>query len=214
MIFTLRPASHARPDLICQPFTTNCLKHQAACSSPRTPYTWWFISSSLFFFFFSFFSPPSQWQQFLCLTSPLHASTWPRAWRIRRQLFPHWDDSARLHKSISNSHNMAAGQQKILSVLLVGKKKKILREKHVRQQPTEEVFECFPSPVSRTTGDSITNKCTRTNILEVWTEKYWNTWSLVRILKSPFTLQCRWRQMVSAPLSVPQLTPPPQPGEY
>lgn len=112
-MFTLRPASHARPDLICQPFTTNCLKHQAACSSPRTPYTWWFISSISVFFFL--LPPSSQWQQFLCLTSPLHASTWPRAWRIRRQLFPHWDDSARLHKSISNSHNMAAGQQKILT---------------------------------------------------------------------------------------------------
>lgn len=163
-MFTLRPASHARPDLICQPFTTNCLKHQAACSSPRTPYTWWFISSISFFFFL--LPPSSQWQQFLCLTSPLHASTWPRAWRIRRQLFPHWDDSARLHKSISNSHNMAAGQQKILTQCssCLKKKKKSSERNMSDNNPPRRQLNAFPLWSVESQETRSLTKHTRTNI--------------------------------------------------
>ena len=97
------------------------------------------------FVFFFLLPPSSQWQQFLCLTSPLHASTWPRAWRIRRQLFPHWDDSARLHKSISNSHNMAAGQQKILTQCSSCLKKKKSSERNMSDNnPPRRHLNAFP----------------------------------------------------------------------
>lgn len=62
----------------------------------------------MFFFFFYSFNGSS-----LSLlgvsTSWISASTWPCAQRIKPQLFSHRDDSARLHKSISNSHNMELG---------------------------------------------------------------------------------------------------------
>ena len=61
----LRAASHARPDLICQPFTTNCLLHRTACTSPQhihTPDGW-------------------LWCRFLFFPSSFNSSSFP-AWRL------------------------------------------------------------------------------------------------------------------------------------
>lgn len=88
-------------------FANHLLPTVSPFTSPAHTYTcrfyfWWACS----------FFP---WQQFLSAWR-LHASTWPCAWRIRQQLFPHRDDFASLHKSISNSHNMVSRLLKIVSV--------------------------------------------------------------------------------------------------